>query len=211
MPATPFHYPFAFLISKTNKRFLLPGLVVGSVIPDIEIPIMWVFFPGLPDHLVLHSLIGGLTLGVLLAVIVTCFLYTPIASFVFRIDSQDLKQTCQVNSWMLLSCLFGVMSHLILDFPMHWYNPILWPWVDPMNIVGPLVLVFMPTYDLWTSYLIASAITHVVMLALWSGIIVRLYSKGNLWYRHWVKDFPLDSQSISERYTTSFNRGKPLL
>jgi hypothetical protein len=210
MPATPFHYPFAFLISKTNRRFLLPGLVVGSMIPDIEVPIMWIFFPSLPDHLLLHSLIGALTLGTLLAVVVTRFLYPPVMSLVFQIDSQDLKQTCQVNSWMLFSCLIGVMSHLILDFPMHWYNPILWPWVNPMDIIGPLVLVFMPSFDLWTSYLIASVITHVVMIALWSGIIAILYSKGNLWYRHWVKDAPSDSQSKSDRYATSSNRGKPL-
>jgi hypothetical protein len=190
MPVTPFHYPLAFLISKTTKRFILPGLVVGSVIPDIEVPIIWIFFPGLHDYRILHSLIGALTIGTLLAVVVTRFLYQPIVTRVFRVDRQHLKQVCRFSTWMLVSCLFGVISHLMLDFPMHWYNPILWPLVSSTDVIGFLVLLFMSSYDMWTSYLIASAITHLVMLALWSYIILLLYSKGNLWYRHWVEDTP---------------------
>jgi hypothetical protein len=73
-----------------------------------------------------------------------------------------------------------------LDFPMHWYNPILWPWVNPYDIIGPLVLVFMPAYSLWNAYLIASALTHISMIVLWLVILAKLYSKGNLWSRHWV-------------------------
>jgi hypothetical protein len=195
MPVTPFHYPLAFLISKTNNHFILPGLVVGSVIPDIEVPIMWIFFPGLHDHQILHSLIGALTIGTLLTVVVTRFLYQPIVSRVFRVDQQYLKQVFKFSTWMLVSCLVGVISHLMLDFSMHWYNPILWPWVSPTDVIGPLVLLFMTSYDMWTSYLIASAITHVVMIALWSYIILLLYSKGNLSYRHWVADTPSGSQN----------------
>jgi hypothetical protein len=188
MPATPLHYPFAFLLSKTNRRFVLPGLIVGAVIPDIEVPVMWIFFPSLPDHLFLHSLIGALTVGTLLAVVITRFLYPPIISLLFRIDRKELNQVCQISAWMIFSCLVGVISHLLLDFPMHWYSPILWPWVNPYDIVGPLVLFFMSTYDMWTAYLIASSITSIAMLVIWSVIIVMLHSKGNLWYRHWIRD-----------------------
>ncbi len=188
MPITPLHYPFAFLISKLDKRLTLPGLVVGSVIPDIEVPIMWMFFSNLPDHLFLHSLVGALTIGTILALIVTRFLYHPIISFIFKIRKNDLNQVSRITLWMGLSCFIGVISHLALDFPMHWYNPILWPWVNPNDIVGPLVLLFMPTYDMWTAYLIASSIMHIAMIIIWSGIIVILHSKGDLWYRHWVID-----------------------
>ncbi|MFW9961562.1 MAG: DUF4184 family protein [Candidatus Thorarchaeota archaeon] len=187
MPVTPLHYPFAFLISKSDRRLSLPGLVVGSMIPDIEVPIMWMFFTGLPDHLLLHSLAGALTIGTLLAAIVTRFLYPPIISVIFKIERNELNQVSRITPWMGISCLLGVISHLVLDFPMHWYNPILWPLVNPYEIVGPLVLLLMPTYDMWTAYVIASSITHISMIIIWAGIMLVLHSKGNLWYRHWVK------------------------
>ena len=63
MPLTPLHYPLAHGLSKVGKKLSLPGLVVGAVIPDIEVPLMRIFFSDLPDHLVLHSLIGAATLG----------------------------------------------------------------------------------------------------------------------------------------------------
>lgn len=210
MPITPLHYPFAFLISKVNRRLSLPGLVVGSVIPDIEVPIMWTFFPDLLDHLFLHSLVGALTVGTLLAVVVTRFLYPPIVSILFRVDRERMKQVSQITPLMIVSCLIGVVSHLILDFPMHWYNPILWPWVNPIEIIGPLVLFFMSSYDMWTSYSIASSITHVAMLALWSAILVLLYSKGNLWNRHWVADDSSEEYDSSDRDTTLLDGRKPL-
>jgi len=193
MPATPLHYPFAFLISKSDKRLSLPALVVGSVIPDIEVPFMWIFFSTLPDHLFLHSLIGAATLGTLLTVLVTRYLYTPIISTFFGVDKTELNDVCRVTPWLIASSFIGVMSHLILDFPMHWYNPILWLWVDPYDVVGPLILLFMPTYSFWNAYVIASALTHISMIVLWIVILVKLHSKGNLWFRHWVSDLQMET------------------
>lgn len=186
MPVTPLHYPFAFLISKSDKRLSLPALVVGSVMLDIEVPLMWVFFSTLPDHFFLHSLIGAATVGTLLAVIVTHFLYAPIISTIFGIDRTELNDNCRVTPWLIASSFIGVMSHLILDFPMHWYNPILWPWVNPYDVIGPLILLFMQTYSFWTAYLIASSLTHISMILLWIVILVRLHSQGDLWSRHWI-------------------------
>jgi len=190
MPATPFHYPFAFLISKTNKRMSLPALVVGSVMPDIEVPLMWIFFSSLPDHQFLHSFIGAATLGTLLTIVVTRFLYAPLISTIFGVDRADLDDACKITPWLVASSFIGVMSHLVLDFPMHWYNPILWPLVDPMDVVGPLILLLEPAFGFWTAYIIASSLTHISMIILWIAILVVLYSKGNLWYRHWLSDQP---------------------
>ena len=186
MPVTPLHYPFAFLIKKTDSRLSLPALVVGAVIPDIEVPIMWVFFSNLRDHFILHSLIGALTIGTILAVLITRYLYAPIISTIFNIDREALTQQCRFTYWMGVSCIIGVLSHLILDYPMHWYNPILWPWISSDAIIGPLILVFMPQYTLETAYLIARALMTVLMVALWIAILLRLYSKGDIWHRHWI-------------------------
>ena len=186
MPITPLHYPLAFCLSKTNKRLLLPGVVVGSVIPDIEIPLMWVFFSDLPDHLFLHSLVGAVTVGTLLAVLVTWLLYPPIISTLFRVDKNDLKEACSLSVMLVVSCLVGVLSHLLLDYPMHWFNPILWPWVNPYDIVGPLVLFFTPYGPInGTAFWLANYLTSAVMSVAWFSILVYYWDKG-LWSNHWL-------------------------
>ena len=186
MPITPLHYPFAFAISKIDRRLSLPALVVGSIMPDIEVPFMWIFFSTLPDHLFLHSLIGAATLGTLLTILVTRFLYTPIISTFFEVDKSDLNEVCKITPMLAISSFIGVMSHLILDFPMHWYNPILWPWVNPYDAIGPLVLLFMPTYSLGNAYVIANVLTNISMIILWIAILAKLYSKEDKWSRHWI-------------------------
>jgi len=186
MPITPLHYPLAFGLSKANKRFLLPGVVVGSVIPDIEVPLMWVFFRGLPDHLFLHSLVGAVTGGTFLAVLVTWLLYPPIISTMFRVDKAQLKEACKLSTMLVVSCLIGVLSHLLLDYPMHWFNPILWPWVNPYDVVGPLVLFFTSFGPIsGTAFLMANGLTSAVMIIAWLPILIYYRNKG-LWSNHWL-------------------------
>jgi hypothetical protein len=164
--------------------------------PDIEVPFMWMFFSTLPDHFILHSFIGAATLGTLLTVVVTRFLYAPMISTMFHVDRTELDEVCRITPMLVVSSFIGVMSHLILDFPMHWYNPILWPWVNPYDVIGPLVLVFMPTYSLWNAYLIANSLTNISMIILWILILAKLYSKGNLWSRHWIGE-PINSSPLA--------------
>ncbi len=98
MPFTLFHYPIGYLTSKIDKRFVLPALLVGSVMPDLEVPILCLFFTGvLPDHFILHSLIGTLTIGLLLAVTVTKFIYPPLIGSLFKIDREKLKEVKQID------------------------------------------------------------------------------------------------------------------
>jgi len=84
-------YPLAFLFSRADEHLSLPGLIVGSVIPDIEVPFMGMFFASLPDHLFLHGLLDALTIGTLLAAAITRFLYTPIVSHVFGVERDELN------------------------------------------------------------------------------------------------------------------------
>ncbi len=197
MPATPFHYPFAFLISKIDRRLSLPALVVGSVIPDIEVPLMRIFFSDLPDHLFFHSLIGAVTVGTILAVIVTWILYAPIISTLFCVDRERLNKVCGMSKILVVSCLIGVLSHLLLDYPMHWFNPILWPWVDPFDVVGPMVLLFTPFGSIsGIAYLMANVLTNMIMVVCWVLILKKYWGK-DLWGNHWVggKDQKQDLQS----------------
>ena len=186
MPITPLHYPLAFALSKANKRLILPGLVVGAVIPDIEVPIMWIFFSDLPDHLFLHSLVGAAIVGTALAVLSTWLLYPTLISKIFRVDRGNLKEACSLSSMLVLSCLIGVLSHLLLDFPMHWFNPILWPWVNPYDIVGPLVLFFAPYGPInGAAFWMANGLTSAIMIVAWLAILVYYYDK-ELWTIHWL-------------------------
>ncbi len=183
------------MLSKLDKRLILPGLVVGSVIPDIEVPFMWVFFSEYQDHFILHSLIGALTLGLLAAVLVTRFLYPPIISFVFGVDKDRLNEACRLKPILVLSCAIGVLSHLVLDVPMHPYNPILWPWVPSSNIVGILVLFFAQGNGIAVGFVRANALMSVVMLFFCVSILVR-YRKKKLWEHVWLGDDVGESQRV---------------
>jgi hypothetical protein len=182
MPITPLHYPFAYAISRLNRGLSLPGLVVGSFIPDIEVPFMWFFMTGvLPDHFILHSFIGAVTVGTLLSVIGVRFFYPFFVSRIFRIDRRRLEGLCQMSPTLVLSCLLGVFSHLLLDYPMHWYNPILWPWVSPFDLVGPLVALFCflgPVDGL--PFMVANLLVSVPMAI--AGLIILVKHRGTgLW------------------------------
>jgi membrane-bound metal-dependent hydrolase YbcI (DUF457 family) len=186
VPVTPLHFPLAHGLSRLDKRLSLPGVVVGSVIPDIEVPLMWMFFSDLPDHLFLHSLIGAMTVGTLLAVAVTWLLYPPIISVIFGVNRERLEEVSGLSKMLILSCLIGVLSHLLLDYPMHWYNPILWPWVDPFAVVGPLVLLFAPFGSInGPAFRMANLLTSIIMLVWWIVILIQYWGK-NLWNNHWA-------------------------
>lgn len=87
---------------------------------------------------------------------------------------------------LVLSCLIGVLSHLLLDFPMHWFNPILWPWVNPYDIVGPLVLFFAPYGPInGAAFWMANGLTSAIMIVAWLAILVYYYDK-ELWTIHWL-------------------------
>jgi membrane-bound metal-dependent hydrolase YbcI (DUF457 family) len=192
MPFTPFHYPVAYLISKTDRRLSLPGLIVGAVIPDIEVPLMWVFFSTLPDHYVLHSLLGALTIGTVTAIIVTRFLYAPIISLIFGVDKALLDEECKLSTSLVVSCFIGALSHILLDVTMHWYNPVFWPWIDPFAVVGPLVSLFAMVFGFYPGYIVANLAVTVVMGIIWIGVYLSL-EKGTRWERMWAstKEEPL--------------------
>jgi membrane-bound metal-dependent hydrolase YbcI (DUF457 family) len=159
-------------------------VVVGSVIPDIEVPLMWIFFNDLPDHQFLHSFIGAVTAGTLLAVLVTWLLYPRIISTLFGVDGENLKEVTGLSKMLVLSCLIGVLSHLLVDYPMHWYNPILWPLVNPFDVVGPLVLLFTP-FGSGTAFQMANLLTNAFM-GVWWTVIIMYYWRKDLWGNHWV-------------------------
>jgi membrane-bound metal-dependent hydrolase YbcI (DUF457 family) len=127
-PLTPFHYPIAYVLSRSNKKLSLPALAVGSMLPDIEIPLMFLVFRHEYHHsLILHSFIGAAIFGTLLTMLITNFAYPPLISALFGVDRKKVKMRCSISRYFLLSCFLGVQSHVLLDLVNHVYRPIFWP------------------------------------------------------------------------------------
>ncbi len=192
MPFTPMHYPVGYGLSKVDQRLSFPGLIVGSVIPDVEVLVLFFFFPNLLDHLVLHSLVGVLTLGTLIAVFVTRFLYPPIIAGLFGVDREQLDDASKITPSLVFSCMVGALFHILVDIPMHWFNPVFWPWVDPLDIVGPLVLLLAFEGDIQLGYLRANMLLNAIMIILLLIILIR--NRGeNFWERIWLGKRPSSS------------------
>lgn len=184
MPITPLHYPVAWGLSKLDKRLSLPGLIVGSFMPDIEVPFLTIFFYGiLPDHLILHSLIGAITIGTIISMFATVYLYPILTSLFFRLDRAKIKEACRLTPALVLSCMLGNLFHIFLDIPMHPFNPVLWPFVDPYSIVGILIIIFTIEGDVSSGFLYARILVNILMISIMGMLlaIIIVKNKKNLW------------------------------
>lgn len=184
MPLTPFHYPIAWGLSKIDKRLNSPALIVGSFIPDIEVPFLFFFFSGIfPDHLILHSLLGALTLGTVITVFTTVYIYPIIVSTLFRLDKKKIKEICRFSPTLLLSCILGIVFHLFLDIPMHPFNPTLWPFDNPYKFVGIIVMIFSVGGNLEVGFLYARILVNGIMVSVMVLLFIILYikNKNHFW------------------------------
>ncbi len=131
LPVTPFHYPIAYVISKLDGKvsLSLPTLIVGSMVPDLEIPFVFLL-TGSQDRLVLHSLFGGLTLGTVIAITLTVLAYPRLTSGIFPINRDKVIGKCLFSGAVSFSCFLGVFSHVLLDVVNHSYNPIFWHFLN---------------------------------------------------------------------------------
>lgn len=144
MPLTPLHYPLAYLIYRVNRKLVLPGLIVGSMFPDIEVPILLIIF-GLDgrSRLILHSLIGAITIGTLVSLAVTIYFYPFLISTFFPVKLIKAREKCRFSFSLIISCLLGNVSHVLLDYTNHNYNPLFWPLITPREISSSPVCYFL--------------------------------------------------------------------
>ncbi len=166
MPVTPFHYPVAYLISKLNLRLSLPGLIVGALMPDIEIPFIALLSGFQPtNRLVLHSLLGAATIGTILSLTVTVLIYPKLTSAIFPISKSKVQEKCQFSGTLALSCLLGGLSHVFLDVTNHTYNPVFWPFLGIYETPSPIV-------PLLGGQLAASLLVTALMVVLFVGLFI---------------------------------------
>ena len=127
MPAIFLHSTFAYIINRWKPQFSLPALLVGTLLPDVEVPILYYLTDGAIDRLLFHSIIGAVTVGTIVSVIIVLILYTPFVSFFFRIDQKDVKKKCRFSGTLFCLCMIGNLSHVLIDATHHEFNPLLYP------------------------------------------------------------------------------------
>lgn len=159
MPFTPLHVAYPWLIRLKMRRLDFAGLTVGSLAPDLEIPILYLlgFFP---YRLLGHSLLGTITIDIVFSLFLF-WLFVKLNISRFGIHGFE---TFRVTRPVLLSMAIGSLTHVLVDTLHHRFNPLLWPVGGYMD--GPLVSAF----GLFTANLIVYGTTGMLLAA----VVVRV-------------------------------------
>ncbi len=128
------------------------------------------------NRLVLHSLLGALTLGTALSFFFTFLFYPALVKILFRGKKESVRVETAFSVNLLVSCLLGNLSHVLLDIFTHRSNPILWPFqtTTPSPIFTNQISIFI----------------HIFCAALFLVILVN--NRGNS-----VKTLLLDNANLS--------------
>jgi membrane-bound metal-dependent hydrolase YbcI (DUF457 family) len=163
----------AYIIYKLGGKLNLPGLVVGSMLPDLEIPLIFLFVGTQgPNRMALHSLLGATTVGTTLAAAITVWLYPTLTSKIFPISKLRVKDKCRFSISLAFSCLLGVLSHVLLDIVNHDYNPVFWPFLTIYETPSP-------TTPFLGGAATASLIVHALLAIVFVGLFVK--QRENFW------------------------------
>ena len=127
LPAIFLHSTFAYLINRLDPQFSLPALLVGTLLPDVEVPILYYLTEGAIDRLLFHSIIGAVTVGTIISVCIVLIVYPHFVSFFFRIDKKEVKKKCRFSGTLFGLCMIGNLSHVLIDATHHEFNPLLYP------------------------------------------------------------------------------------
>ncbi|MEW5937162.1 MAG: DUF4184 family protein [Candidatus Thermoplasmatota archaeon] len=169
MPATPLHLGVSLpLFGVFRRRLEFAPLVIGSMVPDIEIILMlpitgWDYrYRG-----VMHSFFGALTIDMAVALFLTYAFYPYFAKWL-RSMSECRKRSFHIfagrditalpsSLWSAgFSASLGALSHVIWDAWNHPYNPLFWP----------LKLNFAPGGNMLFAVLLAHLVSG--MLLIWA-------------------------------------------
>ena len=166
MPLTRLHFPIAYFIYKLDKRLSLPGLIVGCMFPDLEIPVIVLLFgTQVPNRMILHSLLGSATLGTFLALIVTVRVYPLLVSRLFHVDKKRVESKCKLSFAVVFSVFVGNLSHVLLDVTNHPYNPVFWPFLPAPATPSPIYFALgNPLGYLWMQIIMAVLLAALIVI-----------------------------------------------
>jgi hypothetical protein len=135
------HWPsvWPLVVAKPN-RFNFFALSLGSIMPDLEVPILFLI-TGDKWHArsIMHSLLGAVTIDLLIVVLATIFIVPWFLNYldgklqnkkIFLFSSFDLREHKTSTGVIIYSGLIGTVSHVCLDTIHHTYNPLLFPFEE---------------------------------------------------------------------------------
>ncbi len=132
MPFTPYHFGPAGFIGLVFKKWIdLPVFVLANVAIDVEVGIVMMFNLGPWRHRFSHAFIGGILVGIILALISYPLrgLYKKIMG-IFRLSYQT-------NFYRLLIwSVLGVWFHILIDSFDHWDVRPFWPFANNNPFYG---------------------------------------------------------------------------
>ncbi len=129
MPLTPLHYVVAYFVGKWKRSLSLPGLIVGSILPDLD-KLIYLFIDNPQGRGILQSLFGVATIGTALSVLFTVYVYPTVVSGIFRMDKRIVEEKCRFSKGLVLACFIGNILHVLVDSLHHEYNPTLYPFIS---------------------------------------------------------------------------------
>ena len=170
MPITPIHLGFAWPVWLLNRKKLhFMSLSFGAMAPDLEVPFMLLFSPdGAHARGMMHSILGALTIDILIALFFVYFIVPPVGRWVKSRSKEkwhifagkDVTRAPTDPLWALASAVIGTLSHVFIDMFTHKYNPIYWPYKTDMDIN------LLPFESDITSTLVIAAPMFIVVLIL---------------------------------------------
>mgnify|MGYP000232781809 CR=1 FL=1 len=122
MVFTPLHYPQAYLLYKINRNKLsYSGLLIGSFLPDLEVPILVLLgYEIYRARLILHCIIGVILFSWAIGLMILPIYRIIVKKLIGR--NISVKYLNYIASVELSSLI-----HVIIDAMHHKYNPLLWP------------------------------------------------------------------------------------
>lgn len=170
MPLSPLHLGFAWPVWLLNRKKLhFMSLSFGAMVPDLEvIPMMLLNAEGGRGRGLMHSLLGAVTIDILVVMFIVLFIVPPVGRWVKSRSKEKWHIFAGVDvtlaptnlGWALLSALIGTVSHVIIDVFTHDYNPLFWPYRTGLDYN------WMPFPDTFTSTMLFSIPLGIIALVL---------------------------------------------
>lgn len=133
MVFTLLHFPQAYITYKIlSNKTSYPGLLIGSLLPDLEIPILYLITHNIYySRLILHSFIGAITFSWIIGLLILPTYKSVLKKLTkTRIEIEIKPYTCSI--------IIGSILHVLLDGMHHIYNPLLWP-ITSKNITTLII------------------------------------------------------------------------
>jgi len=167
MPLTILHYGVAYLIGKWKQSVSFPGLIVSSMMSDVE-RLIYLFTDNPSGRGLLHSLFGVATLGTAISFLFTIYAYPAAISVIFKVEKKKTTEKCRFSKGLFAACLSGGVLHVLVDSLHHEFNPTLYPFMNDS----------FDAFVLFSNWQLATIIVYSVFSMLFFTIFVWEAVKG---------------------------------